>query len=93
MVSGRYFFFNHCLTEWKSFHSMHGLNRYTSRRKRVLNIGAMCEFGQNEDTFSVYFEELDHYFTKNGQKEHTCGISKRHIQVMLQEIAPVFKFV
>ena len=35
------------------------------------NIGAMCEFDQNEDIFSVYFDELDHYFTKNDQKKHT----------------------
>ena len=34
-----------------------------SRRKRVSNIGAMGEFDQNEDTFSAYFDELDHYFT------------------------------
>ena len=35
------------------------------------NICAICEFHQNEDTFSVYFDELEHYFTENGQKEHT----------------------
>ena len=35
------------------------------------NTGAMCEFDQNEDTFSVYFDELEHYFTENGQKQHT----------------------
>ena len=46
-------------------------NRCTSRRKRVSNIGAMCEFDQNEDTFSVYFDELEHEFIENGQKEHT----------------------
>ena len=39
------------------------------------NIGAMCEFDQNEDTFSVYFGELEYHFTENGQKQHTCGIS------------------
>ena len=32
----------------------------TSRRKRVSNIGAMSEFDKNEDTFSVYFDELEH---------------------------------
>ena len=41
-------------------------NRCTSRRKRVSNIGAMCEFAQNDDTFSVYFDELEHYFIVNG---------------------------
>ena len=46
-------------------------NRCASRRKRVSNIGAMCEFDQNEDTFSVYFDELKDYFTENRQKEHT----------------------
>ena len=46
-------------------------NRCTSRRKRVSNIGAMCEFDQNEDTFSIYFDELEHYFIEKGQKEHT----------------------
>ena len=29
------------------------------------------EFDQNQDTFSVYFDELEHYFIENGQKEHT----------------------
>ena len=29
-------------------------NRCKRRRKRVSNIGTMCEFDQNEDTFSVY---------------------------------------
>ena len=43
-------------------------HRNTSRRKRVSNMGAMCEFDLNEDTFSVYFDELEHYFTKNDQK-------------------------
>ena len=28
------------------------------------NIGAMCEFDQNEDTFSVYFDELEYYLPK-----------------------------
>ena len=46
-------------------------NRCASRRKRVSNIGAMCEFDQNEDTFSIYFDELEDYFLENGQKEHT----------------------
>ena len=34
-----------------------------SRRKRVSNIDAMGEFVQNENTFSAYFDELDHYFS------------------------------
>ena len=34
----------------------------------------MCEFDQNENTFSVYFDELEQYFIENGQKEHTWGI-------------------
>ena len=46
-------------------------HRCTSRRKRDSNIGAMCEFDQNEDTVSVYFDEPEHYFIENGQKEHT----------------------
>ena len=50
-------------------------NRCTSQRKRVSNSGAICEFDQNEDTFSVYFDEQEHYFIENGQKEHTGGIS------------------
>ena len=33
--------------------------------------GAMGEFDQNEDTFSVYFDEMEHYFIENGQKQHT----------------------
>ena len=35
----------------------------------------MGEFDQNEDTFSVYFDELEHCFIENGQKQHTGGIS------------------
>ena len=35
------------------------------------SVPCMCEFDQNEDTFSVYFDELEHYFIENGQKEHT----------------------
>ena len=32
---------------------------------------AICEFDQNEDTFSIYCDELEHYFIENGQKQHT----------------------
>ena len=46
-------------------------HRCTSRREQVSNIGAMCEFDQNEDTFSVYFDKLEHNVTENGQKQHT----------------------
>ena len=49
-------------------------HRCTSRRKRVSNIGAMGEFDQNEDTFSVYFDELERYVNKKGQKQHTIYI-------------------
>ena len=62
-------------------------HRCTSRRKRFSNIGALCEFDQNEDTFSVCFDEVEHKFTENGQKQHTGGITKRNIPVMPQEIA------
>ena len=31
----------------------------------------MGEFDQNEDTFSVYFDEMEHYVTKNGSKQQT----------------------
>ena len=31
----------------------------------------MDEFDQNEDTFSVYIDELEHYFTENCQKQYT----------------------
>ena len=44
---------------------------YKPKKASFSNIGAMCEFDQNEDTFSVYFDELEHYFFENGQKEHT----------------------
>ena len=43
--------------------------RCASRRKRLSNIGATCEFDQNEDTFSVYFDLVEHYFTENGQRQ------------------------
>ena len=39
------------------------------------NIGAMCKSDQNEDTFSVYFDELEHNFTEIVQKQQTWGIS------------------
>ena len=49
-----------------------------NRKKEIIfqsnaktNIGAMGEFDQNEDTFSVYIDELEHYFTENCQKQHT----------------------
>ena len=35
----------------------------------------MAEFDKNEDTFSAYFDELEHYFTENGKKQDTWGIS------------------
>ena len=50
-------------------------HKCTSRRKPVSNIDAMGEFDQNEDTFLAYFDELEHYFIENGQKQHTRGIS------------------
>ena len=43
-------------------------HKCTSRRKRVSNIIVMGEFDQNEDTFLVYFDELEHSFIENGQK-------------------------
>ena len=46
-------------------------HKCTSRRKRVSNIDAMGEFDENEDTFLAYFDELEHYFIENGQKQHT----------------------
>ena len=39
------------------------------------NIGAMCKSDQSENTFSVDFDELEHYFTESGEKQHTWGIS------------------
>jgi len=36
---------------------------------KLSNIGAMCKLNQNEDTFSVRFDELEHYFTENGEKQ------------------------
>ena len=69
VVNGQWSFksyFNHCLTGWNCFHI-----NVQARRKRFSNIGAMGEFDQNEDTFSVYFDELEHYFIENGQKQDT----------------------
>ena len=45
------------------------LKKCTSRRRRVSNIDAIYEFDQNEDTFSIYCDELEHYFIENGQKQ------------------------
>ena len=69
MVSGLVKLFKSSLNRMEQFSETS--HRCTRRRKRVSNIGAMCEFDQNEDTFSVYFDELKHYFTENGQKQHT----------------------
>lgn len=55
-------YFNHFLIGWDSFHRLHvdvqaeGSEFHTRRR-------AMCEFDQNKDTFSDYFDELEHYVT------------------------------
>ena len=40
-------------------------------KKASSNIRAMGEFDQIEDTFSVYFDDLEHYFIENGQKQDT----------------------
>ena len=69
MVSGLEILFQSLLNRMELFSKTS--HRYTSRRKRVSNIGAMCEFDRNEDTFSVYFDELEHYFTENGQKQYS----------------------
>lgn len=42
----------------------------------------MCEFYHISDNF----DELERHVTENGQKQYTWGISKRNIQVMLQEM-------
>ena len=36
-----------------------GVLAHALRRKRVSNIGAMCEFDQNEDKFSAYFNLMN----------------------------------
>lgn len=46
---------------------------------------ALCEFDQNK--VSVYFDEVEHYFIENGQKQHTWEISTTNIQVMFQGMA------
>ena len=40
---------------WNGFHRLDTVVHGVKSRKRVLNIGAMCEFDQNGDTFSVCF--------------------------------------
>ena len=63
-------YFNHCLTEWNS-------NRLNVCFQRFhIDVQALkqrchVQFNKNEDTFSVYFDELEHYFTENGEKQHT----------------------
>ena len=66
-------YFNHCLTGWNSFQRLH--IDVQADESEFSNIGAMCELDENEDAFSVYFDELEHYFTENGQKQHTSGLS------------------
>ena len=46
-----------------------------SKTVQAEDIRAMGEFHQNEDTFSVYFDELERYFTEKGQQQHTRGLS------------------
>ena len=56
---------------------------FTSRRERVSNNGAVCEFDHTEETFSVSFDELEQCLTKTGQKLDMRGICKRDTQVMI----------
>ena len=62
-------YFNHCLTGWNSFQRLHVVVQ--AEESEFSNIIAMCKFNKNEDTFSVYFDELEHYFIKNDEKQHT----------------------
>ena len=48
---------------------------YKPKKEMISDISAMSDFDQNEDTFSVYFDQLEHYLTENGQKQHTWEIS------------------
>ena len=61
--------FNHFLTGWNSFQRLH--IDVQAAESDFSNIGAMCKSDQSEDTFSVDFDELEHYFTKSGEKQRT----------------------
>ena len=61
--------FHSLLNGWNSFQRVH--IDVQAEESEFLNIGVLCEFDQNEDPFSVYFDELEHYFTENGEKQHT----------------------
>ena len=45
------------------------------KAKKKFQTCAMCEFDEKEETLSVYFDELEHNLTQNGQKQHTSEIS------------------
>ena len=46
--------FNHCFTSWNSFHRLHIVVQ--AEEKRFSNIGALCEFDQNEGhVFSLFW--------------------------------------
>mgnify|MGYP007094268209 CR=1 FL=1 len=61
-------------------------NRCTSQRKRVSNIGAMCKFLQNEDTFSIYFDLWNITLPKM-VRNNILERCKKNLQVLLQETA------
>ena len=61
--------FNHCFTGWNSFDRLH-IWMYKPK-KASLKDHRHVRFDQNEDTFSVNLDELEHHFTENGQKHHT----------------------
>ena len=53
----------------------------------------MCKSNQSEDTFSVDFDELEHYFTESGEKQHTWGISNGEKYPGYTSKYSFFKFV
>ena len=54
MVIGKNYF-NHCSIGWNCFQRL----QIDVQLKPKKASGAKCEFDQNEDTFSVYFDELE----------------------------------
>ena len=61
MVSSLKKIIHSLLNVWNNFQRVH--IDVQAEESEFLNIGALCQFDQNEDTFSVYFDELEHYFT------------------------------
>jgi len=61
-------YFNHCFTWWNRIHTLRIDWIDAQAKESKSQILVPFAFLIKMKTFSVYFEELEHYFTENGQK-------------------------